>query len=316
MRKIFLIFFIFISSLMADDSILQSIIKNEIVPNIEKAINGVQNVQKNQTKDSFENLVISWKKVETSYVIGELNSDFLDTPRFIDVFNNLKEDLNSQMKRVLSLNNKEEEALFKNSFKTINALEYVMFTDDKNIDENRRKKIIFLISDSILKHLKDIKEAYENYLKNPTKTVLEENAILINSLIASSYRLKEWRVGNAGGFSSKYKNDPKNSRAEYFLSQNSFLAINSILEAQKEILEAKKYKTLFTLAEEKNVTSDIKTVLDKINIAQNDLKTLKKDDFSNSQKVFEAVSQIHDLYYTSIIEKLGLKPDILDADGD
>ena len=38
MRKIFLIFFIFISSLMADDSILQSIIKNEIVPNIEKAI--------------------------------------------------------------------------------------------------------------------------------------------------------------------------------------------------------------------------------------------------------------------------------------
>ena len=43
---------------------------------------------------------------------------------------------------------------------------------------------------------------------------------------------------------------------------------------------------------------------------------IKKDDFSNSQKVFQAVSQIHDLYYTSIIEKLGLKPDILDADGD
>lgn len=314
MRKIFLIFFIFISSLMADDSILQSIIKNEIVPNIEKAINGVQNVQKNQTKDSFENLVISWKKVETSYVIGELNSDFLDTPRFIDVFNNLKEDLNSQLQRVIEGENDLKKALYKNSFKSVNALEYVLYSNDNLTQRHKEmaKEILF----SIISHLENIKIAYESYLKNPAKTVQEENAILINSLIASSYRLKEWRVGNPSGYSSKYKNDPKNSRSEYFLSKNSFASIKAILDAQKEIIEEKEYKNLYDLAKEKNAINDLKIVVENINKAKNILDTLKTDDFLNAKELFDTVAKIHDLYYVSIIQKLGLKPEILDADGD
>lgn len=314
MRKIFLIFFIFISSLMADDSILQSIIKNEIVPNIEKAIKDVQNVQKNQTKDSFENLVISWKKVETSYVIGELNSDFLDTPRFIDVFNNLKEDLNSQLQRVIEGENDLKKALYKNSFKSVNALEYVLYSNDNLTQRHKEmaKEILF----SIISHLENIKIAYESYLKNPAKTVQEENAILINSLIASSYRLKEWRVGNPSGYSSRYKNDPKNSRSEYFLSKNSFASIKAILDAQKEIIEEKEYKNLYDLAKEKNAINDLKIVVENINKAKNILDTLKTDDFLNAKELFDTVAKIHDLYYVSIIQKLGLKPEILDADGD
>jgi hypothetical protein len=54
-------------------------------------------------------------------------SDYLDTPRYIDVFNNLKEDLNSQMQRVIEWQKMSLKALFKNSFKTINALEYVLY---------------------------------------------------------------------------------------------------------------------------------------------------------------------------------------------
>lgn len=65
------------------------------------------------------------EKVEAIYLAGEINSEFLDTPRYVDVFNNLKEDLNSQMQRVIDSKSDIKTALFKNSFKTVNALEYV-----------------------------------------------------------------------------------------------------------------------------------------------------------------------------------------------
>ena len=41
--------------------------------------------------------------------------------------NNLKEDLNSQLKRAIESKDEPKVALFKNSFKSINALEYILF---------------------------------------------------------------------------------------------------------------------------------------------------------------------------------------------
>ena len=81
--------------------------------------------------------------------------------------------------------------------------------------------------DSIIANLQNINKVYKNYLSK-SKDEKWENALVINTLIASSYRLKEWRIGNASGNSSKFKNDAKNERAEYFLSQNSFAAIDAI----------------------------------------------------------------------------------------
>ncbi len=90
--------------------------------------------------------------------------------------------------------------------------------------------------------------------------------------------LKEWRIGNPGGFSTKYKNDAKNSRAEYFLSQNSFEAIDSILDAQKEMIANEGYINLLNLAKEKNATNELEAVIAKIDEAKKELKSLPKDD--------------------------------------
>ena len=316
-RKIFLLFIVFILSLSAQDSIFQSVIKNVSIVDTQKAIDDAKILQKDISDKNFTNFIRSWKKVEAIYLAGEINSEFLDTPRYVDVFNNLKEDLNSQMQRVIDSKSDIKTALFKNSFKTVNALEYVLYSKNSISSlSHREKELANEILKSIVLNLEDIKSSYEDYLKNPTKSVQEENAILINTLIASSYRLKEWRVGNPAGLSSKFKNDSKNNRAEYFLSQNSFEAIDAILEAQKEIIEQKEYKNLNDLAKEKNALNDLKNVLNSINEAKDILKSLPKDDFTNGKKLFDTVSSIHDLYYITIIEKLGLKPDILDADGD
>lgn len=313
MKKIFLIFLFLTGVIFANETIFQSVIKNVALKDTQSAINSAKKLQKEINDENFTKFLRDWKRVEANYLAGEINSDYLDTPRYIDVFNNLKEDLNSQMQRVIDENSDVKKALFKNSFKTINALEYVLYSS-KDLND-RKKEIGKEILNSIIKNLEDIKTVYETYLKNPIIKE-DDNAKLINTLVASSYRLKEWRIGNAAGFSTKYKNDAKNNRAEYFLSQKSFEAIDSILDAQKEMISNEGYINLLNLAKDKNATNDLEAVISKIDEAKKELKNLPKDDFANAKKLFDLASQIHDLYYITIIDKLGLKAEILDADGD
>jgi predicted lipoprotein len=299
-KKIFLILIFLTGVLFANETIFQSVIKNVALKDTQSAINSAKKLQKELNDENFTKFLKDWKRVEANYLAGEINSDYLDTPRYIDVFNNLKEDLNSQMQRVIDGN-------------SINALEYVLYSSKELND--RKKEIGREILNSIIKNLEDIKTVYETYLKNPIIKD-DDNAKLINTLVASSYRLKEWRIGNPAGFSTKYKNDAKNSRAEYFLSQNSFEAIDSILDAQKEMIANEGYINLLNLAKDKNATNELEAVIAKIDEAKKELKSLPKDDFTNAKKLFDLASQIHDLYYITIIDKLGLKAEILDADGD
>ena len=140
--------------------------------------------------------------------------------------------------------------------------------------------------------------------------------MVINSLIASSYRLKEWRIGNASGNSSKFKNDPKNERAEYFLSQNSFEAIDAILEAHKQIVEKNKYYDFASYAMDKGASIELLTVIEKIKQTQEELKKLKKDDFIKAGALFNSAKDLHNAYYLSLIGQLSVTGKILDADGD
>ncbi|MGE0050357.1 MAG: imelysin family protein [Arcobacter sp.] len=314
MKKILFLMFFCTTIIFAQDRALLNIVKNVSIPNVETAIKDAKILKDDMSDKNFTNFIKSWKKVEVIYFAGEIDDDYLDTPRYMDVFNNLKEDLNSQMQRVIESDTEPKMALFKNSFKTVNALEYVLY-NDKELTL-REKELAKIIIDSLISHLEDIKGVYEKYLTSKPKDEKLENAIIINTLIASSYRLKEWRVGNPAGLSSKFKNDPKNNRAEYFLSQNSFAAIDAILDAQKEVLEEKKYYSFSNIAKNLNAQKELETALNKINEAKVNLSKLKKDDFSNAKDLFTSLRELHNAYYLSLIEKLGLSPNVLDADGD
>jgi hypothetical protein len=314
MIKKFLFLMFFSVAMFAQDSALFNIVKNVSIPDVETAIKDAKALKADYSDQNFTKFIKDWKKVEALYFAGELDDEYLDTPRYIDVFNNLKEDLNSQMQRVIDSNDDPKKALFKNSFKTVNALEYVLYSE-KTIT-TRKKEIAGVIIDSLISKLEDIKGAYEEFLTSKPKDEKFDTAIVINTLIASTYRLKEWRIGNASGSSAKFKNDPNNSRAEYFLSQNSFAAIDAILDAQKEILEDKNYYNFASLSKKLNAQKELKVALDKIIETKEKLSKLKKDDFSKAQDLFESARALHNAYYLSLIDKLGLKANVLDADGD
>jgi hypothetical protein len=314
MKKILFLMLFCTTLIFANERALGNIIKNVSIPNVSIAIENAKILQKDFNDKNFTNFIKSWKKVEAIYFAGELDESFLDTPRYMDVFNNLKEDLNAQMKRVIESKDEVSISLFKNSYKSVNALEYVLF-NDKNITP-REKELSVVILDSLISHLEGMKEVYEEYLTVKPKGEKWENALIINTLIGSSYRLKEWRVGNAAGLSSKYKNDVKNERAEYFLSKNSFAAIEAILEAQKEIIEEKDYYNFVNVVKEKNALKDITIAQNKIKEAMLNLSKLKNDDFTNAKDLFTNIKDLHNTYYLSLIEQLGLSAKILDADGD
>ena len=314
MKKVLFLVLIFSSIVFANERVLINIINNVSIPNVQNSIDSANILKNDLNEKNFTQFVKSWKKVEALYFAGDLNEDYLDTPRYIDVFNNLKEDLNSQMSRVISSNDEVKTALFKNSFKTINALEYVLF-NDKDISK-REKELSVAIIDSIISHLEEIKQAYKEYLLAKPKDEKWENALVINTLIASSYRLKEWRIGNASGNSSKFKNDAKNERAEYFLSQNSFAAIDAILDAHKEIVLKNKYYDFASFAMNKGASIELLSVIEKIEEMKNELKTLEKDDFTKANNLFVMAKDLHNAYYISLIGQLSIVGKILDADGD
>ena len=313
MKKVLFLVLFFSTMVFAKESVLVNTIKNISIPNVENAINDAKILQKDLNAQNFTNFLKSWKKVEALYFAGDIDENFEDTPRYIDVFNNLKEDLNAQMKKAIESKDDIKMALFKNSFKTVNALEYVLF-NDKDISK-REKDLSVAILDSIILHLQNINRVYKNYLVAP-KDEKWENALVINTLIASSYRLKEWRIGNASGNSSKFKNEPKNERAEYFLSQNSFAAIDAILESHKQIVEKHKYYDFATYSMDKGAAIELLAVIDKINEMQEELKKLPVDDFTKATNLFNLAKELHNNYNISLIAKLSITGKILDADGD
>jgi hypothetical protein len=312
-RVLFLVV-LFSSMIFANERVLINMINNVSIPNVQKTIDDA-NILKNELNEgNFTNFLKSWKKVEALYLAGDLDENYLDTTRYIDVYNNLKEDLNSQMQRVIDSKDEPKIALFKNSFKTINALEYVLF-NDKEISQ-RDKELSVVILDSIISHLEDINEVYKNYLTAKPKDEKWENALILNSLIASSYRLKEWRIGNASGNANKFKNDPKNDRAEYYLSQNSFAAIDAILDAYDEVVSKHKYYDFAQYAMNKGASIQLLIVIDKIAEMKAELKTFSKDDFTKADKLFVMAKELHNAYYVSLIGQLNIVGKILDADGD
>ena len=314
MKKILFLMFCFTSIVFASERMLVNVVKNVSIPNVQATITNAKSLQKDLSDENFTKFIKSWKKVEALYFAGDLDENFADTPRYMDVFNNLKEDLNTQMQRVIESKDEPKVALFKNSFKTVNALEYVLY-NDKEITP-REKAIAIEILNSFISHLEDIKEVYETFLTSKPKDEKMERGLILNTLIASSYKLKEWRIGNASGNSSKFKNDAKNERAEYFLSKNSFAAIDAILEAHKEVLLKSKNYDFATYALEKGAAIELLGIVDNINLMQEELRKLPKDDFTKATNLFNSAKDIHNAYYVTLVEKLSISAKILDADGD
>lgn len=322
MKKFLWAVLLLISPLIAEEKVMSAILDGVIIKDVTKTqqalillqedLNGSAS-QKKLQKD-FKVLIDAWKRVETFYIASSLNEDSIDLPRYIDIFHNLKENLHLQMQRVIDSKDPLDEVLYKHSFKTINALEYVLFSGKIN---ERKIEISKKIVSTMQKNLEEIKAVYTNDVRRFLSEFKWSNDVIINMLIESSFKLRDWRVGDISGHSRKYKGNPDNTRAEYYLSQNSTTAILAILQTHKAVMNSTGYDFGDMLLENdfKNVVRDIRNKIDE---SIKNVALINNENFEAKEiaVLYKSLDDLHKAYYLSLVNAVGVSTKILDADGD
>ena len=322
MKKIVLALILLCNLMIANEKMMSSILKNVLIKDVNATLNVLNKFHddlKTEKKreilhNDFKLLVQSWKKVETFYVAASFNEEAIDLPRYVDVFHNLKENLHVQMQRAIESKDAVEIALFKNSFKTINALEYVLF--DKSMTERKRQIALFIVQ-RIKSNVEEILYVYKNDSKRFLSEFKWSNDVIINMLIDSSFKLRDWRVGDSSGHSRKYKGKANNTRAEYYKSNLSKEAIETILLTHQSIMNSKEYD-FGDMLNKNGFKKEVALIQQKINESLGNLKYLKDDNFEdkNIAKLYVSLDELHKAYYLSLVNAVGVSTKILDADGD
>lgn len=325
MKKIVMLWALTLGMVFANESAQENILNKVLIKNTQNAIETTKQLQSQlnaasydeaKIKALFSDLVFDWKKVETMYIAGELDNNYLDTPRYIDIFHNLKENLNEQMQRVQESKDEVRVALFKNSFKTINALEYVIYANKQM--SQRDIEISKVIVKNIQTHLEEILDVYQTQGEKFLSNEVFSNGIVMNTLVQSVYKLKEWRIADVAGISLKYKNNPNVLRSEHFMSKNSTHAIKAILLTHKEVLNSSEFFDFGDMYEKQLNNEDVKKTRELIEVALAKLALVKSDDLSSkeAQDLYRAVNNLYNHYFFTLIQDLKITSKILDADGD
>ncbi|MCW8930553.1 MAG: hypothetical protein OQL19_09975 [Gammaproteobacteria bacterium] len=331
------------------EMVLQSIIKNILIKDSHHTVVQAQKLEQfleelnHQTDNEhlvrvqkqFVVLLQSWKKVEALYMAGNINSDMLDVPRYIDVFHSGNENIEKQLNRSLNSDKKIDVLLFKNSTKSINALEYLLFAsvnkeqllDSMKNKNKHRVKMAQYINKVLTQHFLEIEQFYKNdnqFVPNGIKSIED----LVNVLIDSSYKLLTWRVAEPAGLAEKYKGKVSKSRLEYHWSEASFLAIESILHSYKDTFNSEAFMELGDLGMSQGVSDEINSIQKNIEnaIIKNQLviKLMKDQSMPLSQvlisseyrQLHKSLIRLHNSFYILLIEALGLTSKIIEADGD
>ncbi|NYT52050.1 MAG: imelysin [Candidatus Vesicomyosocius endoextente] len=296
----------------------QVIIVNIIlaIKNVELLIDNINQANPTRIKMQFGNVVSSWKKVETTYLLGDLNEDYLDTPRYIDIFHGNNEEIKPQLDLIINSNDELFNAMYKYSHKTINALEYVLFT--KDLSHQRVKNMALIIAKSIKSYLLEILDGYKMYQSKFLESEQYASAILLNTLIAGTYKLKEWRIGDVAGLSKKFKNKPNNYRSEYATSGNSVNAIKAILETQAQVINSPDYQDFGDISRQFKARKEIDQAISALNDSIANANNMSDFDFINDKgkRLYQSTNRLMKAYYISLMDKLGFVSKVLDADGD
>ncbi len=282
----------------------------------------------NDIQKTFKRLITHWKAVEAVYVAGALDEDYLDHPRYIDFFHQANESIPNLVARALNGDKNLNNALFKNSTKSINALEYLLFEKEDSVDlvialkksDFRRIDAALIVLANIQTWLDEITLFYKTdkkFISNPALSI----GLVVNALVDSSFKLANWRVGEAAGLVKKYQDKPSIQQLEYASSQSSMLAIQSILKTHRMIIDHHGEQDLYAIAKQKKAESELlfikKTLDDALNqmdhLPQPIAQHLTSKPFQNLHKTLET---LHNAYYFLLIDALGLNANIIDADGD
>lgn len=260
----------------------------------------------------------AWKRVEALYVAKKYDDALIDIPAQIDYFNQGNTDIPARLDTIFAGTSSLQGQLFQSATRSMTALEYTLFGHQEGADVNmtqRRAEAAGIMIDYLRGHLQTIAVYYAG--SDAFATTGEDSVgILINQLIDSAYKLKEWRLGDPAGFTVKYKDDPDATRFEYYKSEDSLDGIRAILAAQRSALT----QGLQSIAAANAASGEAEALIVLLDdaLAQVDAfgAPVEADpDASAVRSLYNTVNAIQ-AGYTALINALNFQQDIIEADGD
>lgn len=266
--------------------------------------------------------ILAHKRVEALFVADEFSDEFLDTLGYMEYFHVGKNsDMIGELNSIFGASSELASALYKNANKSITSLEYTLFGEDENLStllqkmDARRIEAAQIMMARIISHAKSISDFYKSdaNFEAPLKV---SSAAMINRLIDSAYKLKEWRVGEAAGLVVKYAGSTDAKLLEYYKSKSSLAAIKSIVQAHQSVMQTglgSIASSTNAASEAQAIESSLETILTLCESFDAPLEQSLGD--AKTAQLYNAINILQQ-NYISLINAMKFTQKIIEADGD
>ncbi|MDQ2093714.1 hypothetical protein [Rhodalgimonas zhirmunskyi] len=265
---------------------------------------------------AFIALAQGWGRVQAAYILGGYDMDAMDYPLLIDMFHHGKEDLPASLARAITSDSAPKTALFKNSYRSITALDDLMFSGPWT---PRRAALSQVAAETVCARLDAIHQGYTahraDFLADPDTAL----ALLINAQIHNIYKTREWRIAEVVGLNKKTLGRvlPENAQYPNNLAA-SWAAIGAMLDTHAALLDADKQPNIATIAADagNGGLEEVQTALTAAKSAYDGASVADYADTAKMIPLFAALQKVQKAFYDHLALSLGVAAGLVDADGD
>lgn len=280
---------------------------------VRKALDSTDDDQRHQ---AFVGLAEGWARVQASYILGGYDMGAMDYPLMVDYFHRGKEDVHNTLARLINGDTPPEVALYKNSYKTLGALDDVLFSGPWS---ERRQALANVMATHVCRKLTQIRDGYREHrdevLDDPDKAL----SLLINAEIESIYKTRDWRIAQVSGLTKKTLGQPMPQNQQYPYSEASWAAIGAIIDTHAQLLAADGQPNVATIARGKggdDAMTAVQTALGEAVQAYRDTPANHQFDTNAMIPLFQALQDLQKAFYRQLVGRLGVTANLIDADGD
>lgn len=300
-----------------------SIYDNVLQHNADNAVNYCINLQDALESDSadlrhqaFVQLAEGWGRVQASYILGDYDMNAMDYPLMVDYFHSGNEDIHESIERLVGRDTKASSALYKNSYKTMGAIDSVMFSGDWS---ERRKEFAEVMVANVCKRFTQISNGYKENRDEFLFDVDRGLSLVVNAEIEHIYKTRDWRIAQVSGLTKANLGETKPEHQQYPYSQASWAFIGGILETNRQLLAEDQQPNVATIAYEKHGAEGIKVVQEALQSSLIAYKNTPADHNFNLNAmipVFQGLLDVQKAFYRHLVSEIGVSANLIDADGD
>lgn len=300
-----------------------SIYDNVLQHNADNAVTYCTDLQASLESESsdvrhqaFVKLAEGWGRVQASYILGDYEMNAIDYPLMVDYFHSGNEDIHESIDRLIGRDTKASSALYKNSYKTMGAIDSVMFSGEWT---ERRKEFAEVMVTNVCKRFVQISDGYKKYRDTFLFGVDRGLSLVINAEIEHIYKTRDWRIAQVSGITKSDPGVAKPELQQYPHSKASWAFIGGVLETNRQLLAEELQPNIATIAYEKQGEKGIHQVQQALEaswVAYNNAPEDHNFNAKDMTPVIDTLSALQKAFYKHLVSQIGVSADLIDADGD